>query len=131
MLTRADVTQDDTVLITGASGGVGSAAIQLARARGARVLVVTSASKARGLMQLGAAETFERDDDLVAKLGANSVDVVIDLVAGPKWPALLDVLRPGGRYAGIAPKNPAYVPVSGPGQILRLWFDKARPRSHC
>jgi NADPH:quinone reductase-like Zn-dependent oxidoreductase len=44
-------------------------------------------------------KTLDRGNDLVAELGANSIDVVIDLVAGPKWPSLLDVLRPGGRYA--------------------------------
>ena len=46
--------------------------------------------------------TYSRRDvcgHVVAVLGQNSVDVVIDLVAGPRWPALLDVMRPGGRYA--------------------------------
>jgi len=99
MLTRAGVKQDETVLVTGASGGVGSAAVQLARARGAAVIAVTSASKAKTLLELGADTTLERDDDFVAWIGANVVDVVVDLVAGPKWPSLLDVLRPGGRYA--------------------------------
>ncbi len=42
---------------------------------------------------------MSRDDDYLSKVGANSVDVVIDLVAGPKWPSLLDLLRSGGRYA--------------------------------
>jgi NADPH:quinone reductase-like Zn-dependent oxidoreductase len=99
MLTRANVGPDDTVLVTGASGGVGSATVQLAQARGATVIAVTSASKAETLLGLGAVRTLDRGDDLVAKLGAGSIDVVIDLVAGPKWPTLLDVLRPGGRYA--------------------------------
>ena len=45
------------------------------------------------------AQALNRDADLVAELGAASIDVVIDLVAGPGWPALMDVLRPGGRYA--------------------------------
>lgn len=99
MLTRANVQQNETVLVTGASGGVGSAAVQLARARGAKVVAVTSPAKAESIMKLGAAVTLERDDDLVSKIGKNNVDVVIDLVAGPKWPSLLDVLRPGGRYA--------------------------------
>jgi NADPH:quinone reductase-like Zn-dependent oxidoreductase len=99
MLTRAGVRAGETVLITGASGGVGSATVQLARARGAHVLAVTSASKAQGLMALGARKTLDRDADLVAEIGANSVDVVIDLVAGAKWTSLLDILRPGGRYA--------------------------------
>jgi NADPH:quinone reductase-like Zn-dependent oxidoreductase len=99
MLTRAGLKPGETVLITGASGGVGSAAVQLAKARGARVVVVTSAAKAPSLRDLGADETLNRDADYVAALGANSVDVVVDLVAGDTWPSLLDVLRPKGRYA--------------------------------
>ncbi|WP_332881205.1 alcohol dehydrogenase family protein [Actibacterium pelagium] len=99
MLTRAGVGSDDTVLVTGASGGVGSAAIQLVKARGATVIAVTSPSKAAELMDLGAAKTLSRNDDLPKVLGRNSVDVVIDLVAGAAWPQLLEVLRPKGRYA--------------------------------
>ena len=99
MLTRADVRRNEVVLVTGASGGVGSATVQLAQARGAKVIAVTSAAKANTLLELGAEKTLDRRDDLVSEIGAGSVDVVIDLVAGPKWPALLDVLRPGGRYA--------------------------------
>lgn len=101
MLTRTNVQSGDTVLVTGASGGVGSATVQLARARGARVFAVTSPSKAQTLLDLGADKTFARDADLVAEIGRDSVDVVIDLVAGPAWPALLDLLRPFGRY-GVA-----------------------------
>lgn len=99
MLTRAGLGAGETVLVTGASGGVGSAAVQLARARGARVIAVTSPAKADLITELGAERTLGRDDDLAASLGPNSVDVVVDLVAGPNWPRLLDVLRPGGRYA--------------------------------
>ncbi|POF30948.1 alcohol dehydrogenase family protein [Roseibium marinum] len=99
MLTRTRVERGDTVLVTGASGGVGSAAVQLAQARGAQVIAVTGASKAAALRELGAAKTIGRNDDPVRELGSGSVDVVLDLVAGPGWPALLDVLRPGSRYA--------------------------------
>ncbi len=99
MLTRANVSKDESILVTGASGGVGSATVQLAQARGAKVIAVTSASKSKTLLNLGATKTLDRGDDLVAGTGASSVDVVIDLVAGPQWPSLLDVLRPGGRYA--------------------------------
>lgn len=99
MLTRAAVSLGDTVLVTGASGGVGSASVQLARARGADVIAVTSADKADSLLALGAQSTVDRTADYVAELGHNAVDVVIDLVAGPKFHTLLDVLRPGGRYA--------------------------------
>ena len=99
MLTRADVGTGDTVLVTGASGGVGSATVQLAQARGAKVIAVTSAAKAKTLTELSAIKTLDRNADPLAALGANSVDVVIDLVAGPTWPSLLEVLRSGGRYA--------------------------------
>lgn len=85
----------ERVLITGASGGVGSAAIQLAKRRGAHVTAVTSASKAEALRDLGADETLNRD----AALAENSFDVVLDLVGGDSWPRLLDALRPSGRYA--------------------------------
>lgn len=99
MLTRARLAKGEAVLVTGASGGVGSATVQLALARGARVIAVTSASKAHILTDLGAQKTLDRNDDFVAELGENSVDVVVDLVAGAKWPSLLNILRPGGRYA--------------------------------
>lgn len=99
MLTRARVSSDDTVLITGASGGVGSAALQLAHARGAKVIAVTSASKSADILELGAERVIDRSLDLAKALGKNSVDVVVDLVAGPQWPQLLDILRPNGRYA--------------------------------
>jgi len=99
MLTRAQVTQGDRVLITGASGGVGSAALQLAKVRGATVFAQTSACKAQQLLELGVDQIVERTSDLAAILGENSIDVVIDLVAGKQWPTLLQILKPGGRYA--------------------------------
>ncbi len=98
-LTRASVKADDRVLITGASGGVGSAAVQLVKARNAHVIAVTSPLKSDSLLELGADQLLFREDNFVEKLGANSVDVVIDLVAGNQWPQYLEVLRPGGRYA--------------------------------
>lgn len=99
LLTRSNVAENDRVLITGASGGVGSAAIQLAKARGAHVVAITSASKVEELKALGADEIILRDQDLLQTLGQNNVDVVIDLVGGPTWPQLLDVLKTKGRYA--------------------------------
>ena len=99
MLTRTRLRAGETVLITGASGGVGSAAVQLAKARGARVAAVTTSSKAQSLLDLGADAIVDRNADYVAALGESSVDVVVDLVAGDKWPSLLEVLRPKGRYA--------------------------------
>jgi len=99
LLTRANVKSGEHVLVTGASGGVGSAAVQLAKARGAYVWAVTSPAKSDSLRELGADETISRETDLIVVPGLNSADVVIDLVAGDKWPQYLEVLRPGGRYA--------------------------------
>ncbi len=98
MLHRAKVGAE-RVLVTGASGGVGSAAVQLAKRRGAHVIGVASASKADDVRAAGADEVVDRGADLVKAVGSNSVDVVIDLVAGEGWPPLLEVLKLGGRYA--------------------------------
>ncbi|WP_296899217.1 zinc-binding dehydrogenase [Thiohalocapsa sp.] len=87
------------VLIRVGAGGVGSAAVQLARLRGAEVIAVTRPAKADALRALGVVRTLSRDDAPAAVLGAGSVDVVVDLVGDDGFPALLDVLRPGGRYA--------------------------------
>lgn len=99
LLARTQVSAGERVLVTGASGGVGSAAVQLARARGARVIAITSPSKAEALLALGAERTLGRDCDLLQELGSDGVDVVIDLVAGEQWPSLLGVLTRFGRYA--------------------------------
>ena len=98
MLHRAAVGAE-RVLVTGASGGVGLAAVQLAKRRGATVTAVCSASKAADVTAQGADRTVDRGEDLVRALGRSSVDVVIDLVGGPRFPQVLDLLRPGGRYA--------------------------------
>ncbi len=99
MLNRAGVGANDRVLITGASGGVGSAAVQLAKARGARVVAVARSDKAANLRALGAEQALARDESFIDALGRDSIDVIVDLVAGPRWPEFLEVLRPGGRYA--------------------------------
>lgn len=97
MLQRATVGAE-RVLITGASGGVGSAAIQLCKRRGAEVIALTRTSKMTEIAALGADLVLERDVDLAAVLGRESIDVVVDLVGGKQWASLLDVLKRGGRY---------------------------------
>ena len=98
MLHRAGLQRGERVFVTGASGGVGSAAVQLARRRGAAVIASCSAAKFDQLRALGADDVIERNHDPLEVLGRDSVDTVIDLVAGPAWPALPDLLRPGGKY---------------------------------
>lgn len=98
MLHRARVGAE-RVLITGASGGVGSAAVQLAKRRGAIVIALSSTAKKAEVLALGADRVLDRKADLIAEFGTGSIDVVIDLVAGDQWPSFLEVLRRGGRYA--------------------------------
>ncbi|MEM0907902.1 MAG: alcohol dehydrogenase family protein [Pseudomonadota bacterium] len=93
MLQRANVGAEK-VLITGASGGVGSAAVQLAQRRGARVSAVTGANKEEALRAVGADATLSRD----SPYGTNAFDVLVDLVAGPRFQDLITALAPGGRY---------------------------------
>ncbi len=99
MVHRAQVKQGDRVLIPGASGGVGSALIQLVKRRGATVVAITSAAKRDMVAEIGADEIYTRDDDLLTVLGKESVDVAIDNVAGAGFPKILKVLKRGGRYA--------------------------------
>ncbi|MEO0371523.1 MAG: zinc-binding dehydrogenase [Pseudomonadota bacterium] len=95
LLHRAGVGQGQEVLVTGASGGVGLAAVQLAAKMGARVTGVSSAAKAEMVREAGAVEVLERG----AALPEDRFHAVIDVVGGDIWPALIDALRPGGHYA--------------------------------
>lgn len=98
MLHRAGVGAE-RVLVTGASGGVGLAAVQLAKRRGATVIAICSPAKAAQVLAEGADQALDRGADLVSALGQGSIDVVIDIVGGSQTADLLCLLRPGGRYA--------------------------------
>lgn len=98
MLHRADVKEGETVLITGASGGVGSATVQLAKRRNAKVIVVAGKDKHAQVAKLGADVLFDRGDDLIAALGERSIDVIVDNVAGNAFPVMLKLLKRGGRF---------------------------------
>ncbi|GAA6191596.1 alcohol dehydrogenase family protein [Phaeobacter sp. NW0010-22] len=99
MLTRAHVTATDTVLIPGASGGVGGALVQLAKRRGARVIAMASDAKHAGVETLGPDMILPRaPDDLRTALGAEKITVVADVVGGSYWSTLIDILERGGRY---------------------------------
>ena len=99
MLHRANVVAGECVLITGASGGVGSAAVQLAKRRGTIVIAISADSKADQVRALGADRVVSRGESLLKSVGKDAVDVVLDVAAGPAFPELLDVLKRGGRYA--------------------------------
>ena len=72
--------------------------MQLAKRRGAKVIAIASSAKASDVRSLGADQVIDRAAYLIDALGKDSVDVVVDLVAGPSWPQLPEVLRRGGRY---------------------------------
>ena len=103
MWNRARLKEGETVFVTGASGGVGSALLQLARVRGARVIALVGSGKEDRAKSLGAEATVTRGvTDLTGAVseaaGGRPVDVVADVVGGGIFPDLLNVLRPLGRY---------------------------------
>ena len=96
MLLRAAVGAGERAVVTGASGGVGLAAVQLARAMDLEVVAVSTADKAELLREQGAVAVVDRrSDDLAADVreaAGGPVDVVVDVVGGSTfgdWPALL------------------------------------------
>ncbi|MBB2969904.1 alcohol dehydrogenase family protein [Mesorhizobium sp. RMAD-H1] len=103
MLVRANVQAGETVLVTGASGGVGSAIVQLCRARGAIPYAVVSKGKEQAVRDLGAEDVMLRDsgdfsEELARMMDGRPLDVAADLVGGDMFGKLLNALRPEGRY---------------------------------
>ena len=103
MLNRARIARGETIFVTGASGGVGSALLQLAHVRGARVIALVGAGKEDKALELAAEEVVTRGvSDLLAAVAnatnGRPVDVVADVVGGEIFPDLLQLLRPMGRY---------------------------------
>ena len=98
MLHRAGVKAGDWVFITGASGGVGSAALQLAKRRGAKVIASTSPSKIDVVKSLGADAVIGRGAVAFEFLRELPVDVIVDNVAGGDFGWWMKLLKRGGRY---------------------------------
>ncbi len=95
MLNRAGCATGERVLVTGASGGVGMAAVQLLLARGCEVIARTSAAQRQRIAELGVAEVSVRGVDEVSQL--RHVDAVVDVVGGDEFGLIIDRLRDGGR----------------------------------
>ncbi|WP_243718600.1 zinc-binding dehydrogenase [Actinomadura sp. 7K534] len=116
MLERARIGEGESVLVTGASGGVGFALVQLAVARGARVVALTGGAKAAALREAGAAATISRDADpagLQRELRAaapGGLDAVADVAGGPWLERVLPELRDGGRWVIAGAVAGAVVP---------------------
>jgi alcohol dehydrogenase len=109
MIHRGAIRENETVLILGASGGVGTSCVLLAKMLGARVVAVTSsAEKGDKLRALGADEIIDARDDMAKAVYAlfgkphrrtfdGGVDVVVNFTGGDTWVPSLKCLRRGGR----------------------------------
>lgn len=95
MIVRADCATGERVLVTGASGGVGMAAVQLLVHRGCQVIARTTAANRELMLATGVSEVSVRGVDEVSALGL--VDAVVDVVGGEEFGSLIDRLRDGGR----------------------------------
>jgi NADPH2:quinone reductase len=99
---RAAVQPGETVVVHGAAGGLGTAAVQVARCLGAEVVAVTSsAAKAAVALSAGAHRVVKTDGDWPAELrslnGGKGADVIVDPVGGDRFDDSLRCLAPGGR----------------------------------
>jgi len=120
VIRRGQVAPGETVLVTGAAGGLGSACVQLAAARGARVVaVVGNEQKAEHCRTLGAALTIDHSvtsvvDSVRESLGDHALNVIVDPVQGAESERLRALLAPDGRHVlcghagGLEPIDPHF-----------------------
>ena len=111
LLQRADAKPGETVLVHGASGGVGTAAVQLARARGRRVFGTAGSDEGRKLArEQGAHEVFDHHapdhfEQIMNATGGRGVDVIVELLANENLGKDLTILAKGGRVAIIGSRG--------------------------
>ena len=101
MLHRAELSAGQCVLVSGASGGVGSGLVQLAKRRGAQVVALSSRAKRQAVLDLGADVVIAREDDDVPaaiRAAVGRVDVFADVVGGDLFAPLLELVAHGGHY---------------------------------
>lgn len=106
-LDRAEVQPGEQVLVIGATGSVGGALVQLAKARGAVVTALTSAANLQRARALGAAHVLDYRAHAPSSLQQQGFDVVADCCAASSFKACLPLLRVGGRYLNIAGDLPS------------------------
>jgi NADPH:quinone reductase-like Zn-dependent oxidoreductase len=122
LITQAELGRGDVLLVTGANGGVGTAAVQLASATGATVFASARADDCHaGLTRFGA--TPARPGAVTdAVRAAGGADVVLELVGGTNLAADLEALAPGGRIVFLVP-GPDPTPEL---PLMRLIVSRAR-----
>ncbi len=98
-LQQAHFAKGETVLVRGAAGSIGIAAVEIAARAGARAVAVTTSSAERGerLTAYGATHVLDRDGSGMHGPEPADFDVIIDIVAGPALPSFLSRLAPNGR----------------------------------
>jgi alcohol dehydrogenase len=103
LFTNADVQKNDLILVLGASGGVGTATVQVAKMHGARVIACAgSDEKCKRLKEIGADETINYNTQDFSKVswelsGKKGVDVVVNFTGGDTWVPSLKSLRKRGK----------------------------------
>ncbi|MEO8219808.1 MAG: NADP-dependent oxidoreductase [Specibacter sp.] len=119
----------DSVLVSGAAGGVGSCAVQFAKAVGATVIgSAGSAEKVKLLRSLGADAAFNHRDgaalDLLREAAPDGIDLFYDNVGGDQLEAALEALRFGGRVVicGAASQYGKGNEAKGPSNYLRMIY---------
>mgnify|MGYP000990964870 CR=1 FL=1 len=128
----ARVDPGEVVLVHGAAGGVGQAALQWLARRGARALATADAGKhaflrARGVEVVGDSRTTTFEAAVRAATGGRGVDVVLNTTTGERAAASLRVLRPGGRFVEIGKLGaltPADIATARP-DVRHAQFDLA------
>lgn len=108
-----ELNAETTVLVNGAAGGVGHFALQLAKWRGARVIVVASGTHEPFLRELGADEFIDYTKSRPEEV-AHDVDLVLDTVGGPDSSRLLRTLKRGGAL------YPVFVAEYNPEETAKL-----------
>jgi NADPH2:quinone reductase len=112
---RAHATPGETVLVHGASGGVGVAAVQIARAAGMRVFGTAGTPRGRELaLQQGAHETLDHKaaghmEQALALTGGRGVDIILEMLANVNLANDLQTLAPGGRIVVIGSRGPVQI----------------------
>ncbi|KAB1502795.1 NADP-dependent oxidoreductase [Corynebacterium sp. 320] len=122
LVTMGKVQQGDSVLIHGGAGGVGSAAIQLAKHLGARVTTTASARNFDYLKDLGADTLIDyRSQDFAQELKGQQFDLVLDTQGGEVLEKSLGLTAPGGTVIGITgPPEPHFAKSLGLNPFIRL-----------
>ncbi len=122
---RGRLSEGETLLVHGGTSGIGTTAIQLARARGARVIATAgSDDKVRACVEIGAAAAINyRTDDFVARTreltDGRGADLILDIVAGDYIPRNLDALALDGRLVIIGMQGGAKALVNFVGVLQK------------